>query len=172
MSEMFSFDEVEFFTVGTLGPKGQREFYLQSRGEGRLVSFKIEKGQVAALARYFHRVLQDLPPADDDSRDSSPADLDLREPVVAEFTVGDLAVAYASDVDRLVILIDELVLPDDAEGIVEDPDRRRARFVLRRRQVAQWVAKAQAVVAAGRTPCGFCGMPMEPRHGGWCACSN
>lgn len=175
MSELLSFDEVEFFTVGTLGPKGQRVFYLQSRGEGRLVSLKIEKGQVAALARYFDRVLQDLPPADDDPCDSSPADLDLREPVVAEFAVGDLAVAYASDVDRLVILIDELILPDDQQGgadAVDDSARRRARFVLRRRQVAQWVTKAQAVVAAGRTPCGFCGMPMEPRHGGWCACSN
>ena len=173
MSDLFAFDDLEFFTVGTLGPKGRRVFYLQGRSEGRLVSLKIEKGQVAALARYFARLLQDLPP-DDEPADSEPADLDLREPVVPEFTVGDLAVAYASDVDRLVILVEELILPDDeSAGDTDDElEGRRARFSLRRRQVAQWVAKAQAVVAAGRKPCGYCGMPLEPRHGGWCACSN
>ncbi len=60
MTESFDFRELEFLTVGTLGPKGQREFFLQARGEGQLVSLKIEKQQVAALADYLDRVLEDL----------------------------------------------------------------------------------------------------------------
>ena len=31
MNESFSFDDLEFFTVGTLGPRGERVFYLQGR---------------------------------------------------------------------------------------------------------------------------------------------
>ncbi len=172
--EQYEFDELEFFTVGTLGPKGRRVFYLQGRSNGQLLSLKIEKGQVAALAHYLDRVLNDLPPADDEPDEGSAADLDLREPVLAEFAVGDLAVAYASETDRLVIIAEELILPDDRD---DDPEAvqaegRRARFTLQREQAARWVVRAQQVVAAGRTPCEYCGQPMDPRHHGWCACNN
>jgi len=51
MSESFHFETVEILTVGTLGPKGQRVFYLQCLAEGELVSLKFEKQQAAAEAR-------------------------------------------------------------------------------------------------------------------------
>ena len=63
MSDSFNFDSAEIFTVGTLGPKGQRVFYLQCRSESKLVSLKLEKQQVAALAEYLERVLDELPDA-------------------------------------------------------------------------------------------------------------
>ena len=50
MTDSFAFNEVEFFTVGTLGPRGERVFYLQGRGDGQLVSLRLEKQQVATLA--------------------------------------------------------------------------------------------------------------------------
>ena len=56
MSASFSFDDVEHFTVGTLGPRGERVFYLQGRAEGELVSLRLEKQQVAALAVGAHPV--------------------------------------------------------------------------------------------------------------------
>ena len=56
MSSSFDFDEIDFLTVGTLGPKGQRVFYLQCRASGELGSFKLEKQQVAALAEYLDRI--------------------------------------------------------------------------------------------------------------------
>ena len=102
MSESFDFRELEFFTVGTLGPKGQREFFLQARAEGELVSLKLEKQQVAALADYLDQVLRDLPePTGID--DPAAEDLGLREPVVAAFTVGSLGIAYAEEIDRLIL---------------------------------------------------------------------
>ena len=44
-------DPVDFITVGTIGPKGQRTFHLQAGKDDKLVSFGIEKEQVGALGR-------------------------------------------------------------------------------------------------------------------------
>ena len=163
MTDSFAFNEVEFFTVGTLGPRGERVFYLQGSGDGQLVSLRLEKQQVATLADYLERVLDDLPEA---AIGPLPSDLTLREPVVSAWTVGQMGVAYAADDDRLIVIAEEMVV-DELE--VEPAS---ARFVLRREQVIGLIDRARDVVSAGRTPCPFCGTPLQPRNGGWCACSN
>ena len=163
MTDSFAFNEVEFFTVGTLGPRGERVFYLRGRGDGQLVSLRLEKQQVATLADYLERVLDDLPEA---AIGPLPSDLTLREPVVSAWTVGQMGVAYAADDDRLIVIAEEMVV-DELE--VEPAS---ARFVLRREQVIGLIDRARDVVSAGRTPCPFCGTPLQPRNGGWCACSN
>lgn len=173
MTESFDFRELEFLTVGTLGPRGQRVFYLQARAEGHLVSLKLEKQQVAALADYLDQVLAQLAEVPVEPDDS---DLGLREPVVAAWTVGSLAIAYAEDLDRLIVVAEELVDPGEPsesdELLDEEPDPAEARFSLRRDQVAALIVRARDVVAAGRLPCRFCGRPLEPRTGDWCACRN
>lgn len=163
MTDSFAFNEVEFFTVGTLGPRGERVFYLQGRGDGQLVSLRLEKQQVATLADYLERVLNDLP---ETAIGPLPSDLTLREPVVSAWTVGQMGVAYAADDDRLIVIAEEMVV-DELE--VEPAS---ARFVLRREQVIGLIDRARDVVSAGRTPCPFCGTPLQPRNAGWCACSN
>lgn len=165
MTESYSFDDVEFFTVGTLGPRGERTFYLQGRGDGRLVSFKLEKQQVMALADYLDQVLDDLP---ETIPGPPPSDLSLREPVVSAWTVGALGVAYAGDEDRLIVLAEEFV--DDDEDDLPEPNH--ARFMPRREQVVGLIHRARDIVSAGRPPCEYCGSPLQPRNGGWCACSN
>ena len=149
MNESFSFDDLEFFTVGTLGPRGERVFYLQGRGDGQLVSLRLEKQQVASLADYLTQVLDDLPEA---SIGPLPSDLSLREPVVAAWTVGAIGIAYSADDDN------------------DDPAQ--ARFTLCREQVVGLIDRARDVVSAGRPPCPYCGSPLQPRNGDWCACSN
>ncbi len=165
MTESYSFDDLEFFTVGTLGPKGQRVFFLQGRGEGTLVSLKLEKQQVAALADYLDRMLDEFPDLDSGSGTS---DLSLREPVVPAWTIGMLGVAYETESDRLILLVEEL----QADDIEDDIEPAQARFSLRRDQVMALVDRARDVVAAGRPPCPYCQRPMEARNGDWCACSN
>ncbi|MYB28520.1 MAG: DUF3090 family protein, partial [Acidimicrobiaceae bacterium] len=91
MSESFHFEAVDMLTVGTLGPKGERVFYLQCLAEGELVSLKFEKRQAAALAEYLERVLGELPDAEEAD---PPDDLDMREPVVEAWTIGALGIAY------------------------------------------------------------------------------
>ena len=164
MSQSFDFRELDFLTVGTLGPKGQREFFLQARSEGRLVSLKVEKQQVAALAEYLDRVLSELPEPEGEISDPPP-DLDLREPVVAEWTVASLAIAYAQEFDRLVVVAESFVDEEDDEPF-------QARFFLQRNEVTGLIGRARTIVAAGRPPCLYCGQPLETRNGDWCPCRN
>jgi uncharacterized repeat protein (TIGR03847 family) len=161
VSESFDFRDLEFLTVGTLGPKGQREFFLQAGGEGRLVSLKVEKQQVAALADYLDRVLTELP---DVELGALPSDLGLREPVVAAWTVGELGIAYAQDLDQVILMATAITEDDD--------DAPQARFSLNREQVAGLIDRARELVAAGRPPCPYCGRPLEPRNREWCPCHN
>ena len=164
MSESFHFEAVELLTVGTLGPRGQRVFYLQCLAEGELVSLKLEKRQAAALAEYLERVLRELPEGD---AGKPPADLDMREPVIEAWTIGALGIAYDDRGDRVILVAEELVDDDDA-----DTEGASARFSLTRPQVTALVARTRTVVAAGRPPCPYCLRPLEPSNGDWCACHN
>ncbi|MGH9280335.1 MAG: DUF3090 domain-containing protein [Acidimicrobiales bacterium] len=149
MSSSFEVPEVDHFTAGTVGPPGQRVFYIQARHEGRLFTLRLEKTQVAALCRYFEEMLSDLPPAE-----PATVDMDLLEPVVPEWIVGSLGVTYDEDDDRVVIVAEELV---EAEG---EPAEARLRAT--RSQVAAFTRRGNELMAAGRPPCPLCGGPLDP----------
>jgi uncharacterized repeat protein (TIGR03847 family) len=158
----------ERFTAGTVGPPGQRVFFLQAVEGTHVVSLRLEKQQVAALAEYLAGILADLPAIEDIGDDPT----DLVEPVVAEWIVGSLAVAYEESDDRVLIVAEELVNEDDDEGaggVATSPAT--AHFHLTRTQVANFVANAVELVMAGRPTCPFCGHPMNP-EGHTCPKSN
>ena len=91
----------------------------------------------------------------------------LVEPVVAEWVVGTLGVAYDTEADRIVLQADELVDQDDED----EEDAGLARFHLTRAQVVAFCEHADSLVAAGRPPCPICGQPMDP-DGHVCPRSN
>jgi uncharacterized repeat protein (TIGR03847 family) len=159
MSTSFELDDVDHLTTGTIGPPGQRVFYLQAAQGDQLVSLRLEKTLVAALVRYLGALLADLPPAG-----PLPTDLDLREPVVTEWVVGGLGASYDEEADRVVLLAEELV---DEELVGEEPVVERehegavARFGATREQVAAFAMHGAAVVEAGRPPCPLCGQPLD-----------
>jgi uncharacterized repeat protein (TIGR03847 family) len=159
MSTSFELDDVDHLTTGTIGPPGQRVFYLQAAQDGRLVSLRLEKTLVAALVRYLGALLSDLPPAG-----RLPTDLELREPVVAEWVVGGLGASYDEHADRVVLLAEELL---DTEPVGEEDVGERehegavARFGATREQVAAFAMHGAAVVEAGRPPCPLCGQPLD-----------
>ena len=61
MSASFEFSEVDSVTIGTIGEPGQRTFYLQARRGTQLLTLKLEKQQVGALAQMLLELLEDLP---------------------------------------------------------------------------------------------------------------
>ena len=81
----YDLPSVDAITVGTVGKPGQRVFYIQARLGMSIVSFKVEKTQVAALARALADQLSDLPPPG-----PLPADLGLAEPVDPEWIAGTI----------------------------------------------------------------------------------
>ena len=149
MSSSFEISDVDHLTTGAIGPPGQRVFYLQAGQGAQVVTLRLEKSQVAALVAYLAGMLSDMPPPGD-----LPAAMDLLEPVVAEWVVASLGVSYDEDVDRVVILAEELV----EEG--EEPAR--ARITATREQVAALSMRGAEAVAAGRPPCPLCGQPLDP----------
>ena len=47
---VFTYDPPERFVAGTVGQPGERTFYLQASGNGRVTSVALEKIQVSRLA--------------------------------------------------------------------------------------------------------------------------
>jgi uncharacterized repeat protein (TIGR03847 family) len=167
MSTSFDLGNVERFTAGTVGPTGQRVFYLQATGEGEVVTLRLEKQQVAALADYLAGILDDLPTAPEGAPPDAGA---LVEPVIAEWVVGSLGVAWDETADRVVLVAEELLTEPEGEEAAETAVA-TARFRLTRSQVASFVAIARELVAAGRPPCPICGRPLNP-DGHICPRSN
>ena len=139
----------DLFSVGTSGPVGQRLFLLHCRQGGTRLTLKVEKQQVAVLASYLARIVREL-----GRPGTLPTALDFDVEVEPDWAVGSIGVSYDEDIDRLVVVVEELV-PDDEEGTV-------ARVALTREQAAAFAIRATGLVEAGRPPCPLCGLPLDP----------
>jgi uncharacterized repeat protein (TIGR03847 family) len=167
VSTDIEFEEPDRFTAGTIGTPGQRIFYLQARQHGSVASLRLEKQQVAALAEYLGGMLADLPAPNGEL----PTDLTLIEPVVAEWVVGSLAVAYHELEDRFLVVAEELIVAGEDDDPEDLPDGASARLHLTREQVAAFVPHAVELVSGGRPLCPICGRPIDP-EGHVCPRSN
>jgi uncharacterized repeat protein (TIGR03847 family) len=172
---VYAFEPPERFIVGTVGEPGERTFYLQASGDGRVVSVVLEKVQVSLLAEKLDELLGEanrrfgLPVADAGALD---VDNDpLLVPVEEEFRVGTLGLAF--DVDSSTVVI-EAIEVGEAEGDqepAEELDRLRVRITPAATRA--FIERARRVVAAGRPPCPLCGQPLDPgghvcpRHNGY-----
>jgi uncharacterized repeat protein (TIGR03847 family) len=184
---IYDYDLPDRFVAGTVGPPGNRTFFLQARRGGALVSVVLEKVQVqvlaermalllAEVARRGVRVPEALAPADDDT-----APLD--EPLVEAFRVGTMTLAWNGDGDEIVVEArarpdeeeeeeeDEEAAHDEDEDEVEEvleladddpdgPDLLRVRLTPTRARA--FAERALRTVAAGRPPCPLCGLPLDP----------
>jgi uncharacterized repeat protein (TIGR03847 family) len=153
MSESYELLDVDKFTVGTIGVPGQRLFLLQARAGAEVVTLKIEKVQVAALAAHLGTMMRDLPRPGE-----LPSDLELDEPAEPEWVVGSLSASYDGALDRLLLVAEEAL----REG-QDDELAAQARFSLTREQVAALAIRGTRLVEAGRPPCPLCGYPLDER---------
>jgi uncharacterized repeat protein (TIGR03847 family) len=157
MSASFELPSVHRLTVGTVGPLGKRTFYLQARQDDQLVTLKLEKQQVGALAELLTELLDDRPaegplPTDEE--------LALEEPVLAEWPVGTLRIDYDGESDQVVLVAEEVPqLDEEGEPV---PTGGIARFAATREQVAALALRGAALVKSGRPPCPLCGFPLDP----------
>ncbi len=166
MSADWEVHRPEWVRIDTVGPQGQRTFFLQLRGGRRIGTVKMEKQQVAAMADYFESMLEDLPPVTIGDDDPPAASSEFVSPDDFDFVVGAVGVAYQPDDDRVLVVLEELVGEDD-----EAESARSIRFTLSRSRVTELVDQARELVAAGRPPCPFCGRPLDG-DGSFCPCSN
>lgn len=167
-------DAPQRFVAGTVGQPGQRTFFLQAKSEGQITTVALEKEQVAILAERVDAMLDEVlrltggravipAVAPAELTDDEP----LEQPIVEEFRVGTLRLAWDSEQERVVIEAYE-VTEDEADpppSVDEDPDADGPETLVVRITGAQaraFVKRALAVVAQGRPPCPFCGNPLDP----------
>lgn len=142
---------VDFITVGTVGPKGQRVFHLQAGKGSQLVSLIIEKEQAWALSEAIRELVEDLEQRypDEDAADSPDYNMELRDPIEPIFRVAQMGLGYDEDRRMVVLVAQELVqLEEDA-----DPDSVQpgiVRMWCSRSQMRALSAHATATVQAGR----------------------
>ena len=160
MSRSFHLSEPTRFAAGAVGEPGARTFYLQAEQDGRLVSLKLEKQQVAALCEYLAGILADLPTVPTEAPDGAT----LLEPTDVAWAVGSLAVGYEQADERIVLVAEELIDVADPDDLLTAalPEPATAQFHLRLGQVAAFISQARAAVEAGRPSCELCGFPMDP----------
>ena len=169
MSDSFEMLEPDYFTTGAVGVPGQRVFYLQGRQARTVVTLKVEKEQIAALADYLAGMLAKLPEAGTVS-----GDLPLLEPIEPAWAVGALGLGYDESADRLVVVANEVTEREEDDGEEEESeapeapesgdagDGATARFLITRAQASAFVDRARALVRAGRPICPMCSQPKDP----------
>jgi uncharacterized repeat protein (TIGR03847 family) len=153
-SKLIELNPADFITVGTIGPKGQRIFHLQSGKDSQLVSLTIEKEQALALSEAIREMLEDLkerrPEAGfTETTDLSGVDMELREPIEPLFRVAQMGLGYDEDRDMVVLVAQEMVVvEEDADPSLAEPSVVR---LWCSRQQMRWLSLyALEVVKAGR----------------------
>jgi uncharacterized repeat protein (TIGR03847 family) len=173
---VFFYDQPERFVAGTVGEPGSRTFFLQASAGGRTTSVLLEKAQVAALAERVDELLDEVlrrsggtapvpAVAPADLADAAPLDV----PLVEEFRVGTMALAW-DGTDQCVVVEAQALVETDDDAVDDDElleDDEHGPPLLRVRisgAVARNFAKrALELVASGRPPCPFCSLPLDPQ---------
>src|SRR5712691_6617743 len=167
---VYAYDPPDRFIAGTVGQPGERTFYLQATGSGRVTSVALEKAQVSQLAERLDELLDEVlrrtggaaaVPA------MAPAGLTddgpLEQPLMEDFRVGAIALAWDGDGDRVIIEAQE-VSENPIEPLAEEPPE-DGPGILRVRITAAaaraFARRAQQVVGQGRPPCPLCGLPLD-----------
>ena len=169
MSRARRLDPVESFIVGTIGAPGEREFYLQAKFHGGIHSFEIDKSQVIALADRLALLIGELKAAD--YRFENVIAVPLEVPLIPEFQIGVIGLVWIPDTEQIALDLQEInevdfdLIPDEESGpaifkLFISPDIAN-----------NFVTLARKVVAAGRMPCPFCGLPIN-KDGHLCPRAN
>ena len=170
-----TFDPIERFVVGTVGAPGERSFFIQARFGNRLTSVLLEKTQVIAMADRLELLLRELRRVDPALviERLPPDDQPLETPILEEFRVGVISLAWLSDREMVSIELQATtengVEPSESQntGEIASDDEADApdlvRVILTPSQTDAFVKRSSAVVNAGRPPCPFCGLVLDPQ---------
>jgi uncharacterized repeat protein (TIGR03847 family) len=153
------FTRPERFVAGTVGQPGERAFYLQVRSSSRLFSVAVEKAQVQAIAARMENMVSEVRKAnplitvDKLPLDDSP----LESPIDSEFEIGAMSLSWNEETKLICVELFEL---EDDE---EDSEGEVLEINITLGMASSFSSRSKAVVNAGRLPCPFCGIPIDPR---------
>ncbi len=170
---IYKHEQVTRAVIGTVGVPGERQFFLQVSSPIGTTCVAIEKSQALALSERLRIMLREL-------RRNQLASLDelnvvgerdddsLEFPITEDFRAGVIGISWDQEKQRILVetqaigdeTLTELLSDDEAILIEDAPDL--LSFSLRIHQARTFCDRTDAVVAAGRQPCPFCGLPVNP----------
>jgi len=176
MPVVHGFDPPERFVAGTVGPPGQRTFFLQARAGSRLVSVALEKQQVQALAERVDELLDEVMATQMGGESVIPAlapigledSEPLEQPIEEEFRAGTMTLSWDPTDERVVIEVfpyteAAVITPEQLDEDFEEPEPDEVFLVrLAAGPARAFVKRAEQVLDAGRPSCPFCGNPIDP----------
>jgi uncharacterized repeat protein (TIGR03847 family) len=160
MSEDYDFDAPDHCTVGVLGEVGHRLFLFYCRQGLVETTVKVEKQQMAVLASYLGRIVKEL-----GRPGHLPEDLEFYGTEEFEWVVGTIGVSYDEELDRIVVVLEEMGAGADEDEEMDDDEADGGhvlRVALSREQAAAFAIHATRLVEAGRPPCPLCALPLDP----------
>jgi uncharacterized repeat protein (TIGR03847 family) len=154
----------EDIAVGTVGPPGERVFYVQVREGERAVTLKAEKQQIAALGDQLVEILDRLA----DSHGEDPVEpepgFSLVGPLESLFAIATIGVGYDEARDLVLLQLEAAPADDPAEGLPPDDEPETVRVWASRTRLRSVARHALEVVAGGRPNCDLCGFPKGENH--------
>jgi uncharacterized repeat protein (TIGR03847 family) len=153
------FSRPQRFITGTVGEPGERAFFLQCRSSTRLFSVALEKAQVQAITARLDVMIAEIRKAnpliivEEFPTDDAP----LESPVETEFQIGAMSLAWNEETSLICCELYEL------EEDEEESEGEIAEINITIGMAVAFSARSKAVVNAGRLPCPFCGIPIDPR---------
>lgn len=176
---VYEFNPVERFVAGTVGAPGDRTFFIQARTGSKVVSVVVDKSQVIALGERTKIMLREIKKTDAtiSIKASEIDDAPLEQPIFEEFRAGVIAMAWDAENSVIVYELREMTSSnekdDDDELIFDENDLSvdLLRVHASPTQAAAFAKRCLSLANAGRTPCPFCGLPIDP-SGHLCPRSN
>jgi uncharacterized repeat protein (TIGR03847 family) len=172
-ADMAYFEDDEYYpvtriTAGAIGEPNRRIFVLQAQVEGEIVTWLIDKKQIATLGKMIPRLLakvqEDYPELSAPLVAARP-NLALREPLDPVFQVGEIFLDYDRLHDLVVLnLVDadvEETLEEQAAEDEDDDELPDLQVFTTRGQALLLGQQAEAVLTAGRPACPNCGAPLD-----------
>ncbi len=170
---IYNHDNVVRCIVGTVGLPGERQFFLQVVSAQESTCVAIEKSQALALSERLRLMMRELRRNQLASLDELNVALErddtaLEFPITEDFRVGVIGISWDQETQRILVeaqaigdeTLTELLDEDEAALLEDAPDL--LSFKLRIHQARSFCDRTDAVVAAGRQPCPFCGLPVDP----------
>lgn len=175
---IYEFNPVERFVAGTVGAPGERTFFIQARTGARVVSVLVEKSQVVALGERTKIMLREIKKSDPTVvvKSNDIDDAPLEQPIFEEFRAGVIAMAWDAQNSLIVYELREVTSNDDDTDDeivfdVKDLSVDLLRVHVSPTQAASFAKRCLSLAGAGRLPCPFCGIPIDP-NGHLCPRSN
>ena len=152
MAQELEFDPVESLAVGTVGPSGQRAFYIQATDAYKTLTMLVEKVQVQAIAERTMTLLKDEKPG----KAEKPAQ--LVEPVNPDWRAGELGIGMDRERSQVVLIAREAAEEEDTP----EEELSSVRMWIRPELMRAVATRGLELVTAGRPLCPVCGLPMDP----------